>query len=375
LIELRRQQKMNPGKAEAVLARQVARDLNTRFGNLQNQGLIKNKNTADIMRILFLAPQWNESLIRSEIGALRELGQAIPDSYRTKRLNVGLLGRAVFTAAIGTILANQVINFVTRGHSTFENPEEGEVAKISAWIPDVVGDGPGFFLNPLTLPAEISELLLKKYERSGDMTQALKEALASRLGPLGRVPYTLAVREDELGAKIRGWDVAGQMASSLVPLPISGGTLYRGAKQVVTGEQEQKYPGQFQRQAFQTFGAKLDSAPTAGQRLARLAQEFNREKGIQPAAEYFHGDYYELDRALLVQNQREIKAALESLLQKKTAADIRKHYDRWAKARFTGKAEREEEFKRTLNPEQLQRYEEARQQREKIKAQVLGLLR
>ncbi|TSA41473.1 MAG: hypothetical protein D4R57_00570 [Verrucomicrobiales bacterium] len=375
LIELRRQIKMNPGVSEDVLARRVASDLNKRFGNLQNQSWIKNKNLADIARILFLAPQWNESLIRSEIGAAKELGQAIPDSIRTRRANVGLLGRAVATALIGTFLANQIINMITRGKPTWDNEEEGHEAKVSAWIPDLVGNGPGFFLNPLTLPAEMSELMLKKTERTGDFTQAAKQTIASRLGPLGRVPYTLAVREDSLGAKLRtGPEVLGQMASSLVPLPISGGTIYRAGKQVVTGEHEEKYPGQFQRQAFQTFGVKLDSAPTPDQRIKSLAKEFNREKGITPNAEFYHGDYYDLDRAAIIGNQREMAKAMAVVLEKKSNDDVKKHYNRFVNAPYTGNKDREAEFISTLTAEQRETMASARAKRKSLKDEILKQL-
>lgn len=384
LIELRRQLKQNPGVAEDVVARQVAKDLNTRFGNLQNQSWIKNKNMAEIMRMFFLAPQWNESLIRSEIGAARELGGSLKaltvgdkmaDGSRQRHLRMGLLGRAVITAVIGQFLANQILNWITRGKPTWENEEETDAAKLSAYIPDVVGNGPGYFLNPLTLPAEISELLLKKTERTGDFTQAAKQFLASRLGPLGRVPYTLATREDELGAKLKtGNEVIGQMASSLLPIPISAGSVYRFGKQMVSSEKEEAYPGQFQRQLFQTFGVKLDSAPTADQRLRTLATRFNREKGITPSAEFFHGDYYDLDRAAIVGNERDMRNALELVLQRKTKDDIRKHYERWVKGPFTGNAARETEFKRTLNAEQLEKYDQARAKRRELQTAIMKMV-
>jgi hypothetical protein len=384
LIELRRQIKQQPGRSEAELAREVARDLNVRFGNLQNQSWIKNKNIADLLRMVFLAPQWNESLIRSELGAVGELadsakgatiGDKQADGTRKRSFHMGALGRAVITAVIGQFIANQIINYITRGKPTWENPEETDAAKLSAYIPDVVGNGPGYFLNPLTLPAEISELLMKKTERTGDFTQAAKQFLASRLGPLGRIPYTLAVREDELGAKLRtGGDVAEQMASSLIPLPISAGAIYRGVKQFVTGQPEEQYPGQFQKQIFQTFGIKLDSAPSPDQRVRALATEYNRDHGVTPSAEFFHGDFYDLDRAAIVGNQRDMKEALQRVLEKKTKDDIRKHYERWMRAPFTGQQARETEFKKTLDAEQLQQYEQARAKRRELRNAILKMV-
>lgn len=374
LIELRRQQKMFPNVPEEVLARRVAADLNKRFGNLQNQSWIKNKNVADALRMLFLAPQWNESLIRSEIGAVKELGQAVPDSVRNRRLAIGLLGRSVFTAAIGTFLANQVINYITRGKPTWDNEEESEVAKISAWIPDVVGNGPGYFLNPLTLPAEISELLMKKAERSGDLTKAIEEATASRLGPLGRFAYTFKDRKDRSGQPVEGWGLVAQAASNLIPVPISGGTIAAAAKQMVTGEPEENYPGQFQRQAFQTFGAKLDSAPTPEQRMQALAREFNRAKGLPPGPEGYHRPYYALDTALRMGNKNKTKAALDDLLLKYTPKQISARFKDRASDPFTGQKAREVEFLRTLNQEQRQAYEAARQQRRLLRDKVNALL-
>jgi hypothetical protein len=196
--------------------------------------------------------------------------------------------------------------------------------------------------------------------------------LASRLGPVGRVPYTFITREDALGAKLRtGGEVVWQAASSLAPLPISGGTIARAGKQMITGEPEEKYLGQFQRQTFQTFGIKLDSAPTPDQRLKGLAKKFNRENGIVPSAEFYHGDYYDLDRAALVGNQREMRKALELVLQKKDKTDIRQHYERWVKAPFTGSKDREADFKKTLDAEQLATYEKARKKRKDLKETIL----
>jgi hypothetical protein len=376
LIELRRQMKNNPGADESIIARQVAKAMNVRFGNLQNQSVVINKNVSDILRMLFLAPQWNESLIRSELGAGAEAIHAGKTLVTKGRFDMGMLGRVVAAAVLGQLLINQILNYLTRGHSTFENPEESYEAKLSAWIPDVVGNGPGFFLNPLTLPAEISSLLFKATERTGDFTKALKQYFAGRLGPLGRVPYTLAVREDATGAKLKtAGEVFGQMATGLAPVPISGGTLARAGKQLITGQPEEKYPGQFERQAFQTLGVKLDSAPNPEQRIKALASAFNREHGKVPNGDYSHSDYYGLDSALSVGNEKYIQQELSDLLLKKTAKDIRFRYrDRINDAFTGGKKSFEAEFKDTLNPEQIEQYQKAQDARRARWKQVIEAL-
>jgi hypothetical protein len=119
-----------------------------------------------LARLIFLAPQWNESLIKAELGALRQFGSSAV-ALSQGRLQMGALGRGIGTAMIGLFIANQLINYGTRGKPTWENEEEGFGAKISAWIPDYIGGGPGFFLNPMSVPAEITHLLMKGTERHG----------------------------------------------------------------------------------------------------------------------------------------------------------------------------------------------------------------
>lgn len=376
LIELARQQKMNPQLSEAQVARQVARDLNKRFGNLNNESWIKSPTGKDLARMIILAPSWNEGLIRSEMGAVKQLAMAPVQSFKAGRLVIGTLGRATSTAVLGGFILNQVLNYITRGQPTWQNKEEGSTSKLSAYIPDVVGNSPGFFLNPLTLPMEMTDLMLKKTERTGDFTQALREAISGRLTTGAKAANVFWTRKDQNGANLKtGWDVGLEMGSSLVPFPLSGSAAVRAVKQLATGEPQEKFPGQFQRQAFQTVGAKLDSAPSDEQRIKSLATSFNREKGITPNAEFSHSDYYDLDRAILIGNQTEMQRALGDLLEKKTAQDIQKHYNTYARAPYTGKLSRENEFKTTLDPEQSQVYEQARQRRADVRDQVNQALR
>jgi hypothetical protein len=217
----------------------------------------------------------------------------------------------------------------------------------------------------------MSSLLLKKTERLGDFTKAVREAIASRLNSAGRAAWTFATREDQSGTKLKtSADVVKEMGSNLIPIPISGSAALRAGKQLVTGQPEEKFPGQYQRQAFQTLGMKLDSVPSDEQRIKALATDFNKTKGVTPSAEFYHGDYYDLDRALMIGNQRETQKALADLLEKKTAAQIKQHYNVYARAPFTGKISRENDFKDTLNQEQLQAYERARQRRQDLRDHV-----
>src|SRR5439155_10170455 len=140
---------------------------------------------------LFLAPQWNERLIRAEFGALRQFGKMPLESIKAQRLMIGPLARGVGVAMVGSFIFAQVLNLLTRGKPTWQNEEEGPESKISGYIPDVIGGGPGFFFNPSVLPMEYTHLVLNGAARhDGNFLEALEDIGQSRLGPV-RVLETL----------------------------------------------------------------------------------------------------------------------------------------------------------------------------------------
>lgn len=376
LIEFGRQQRARPNEPERVTARRVSKALNERFGNLNRQGLFKSRTAQDLARFVFLAPQWNESLIRSELGAAADLLKAPFDSVKQRRIVVGTLLRATGTMAVGTFLANQILNYAFRGKPTWENEEEGWDKKISAYIPDAVGKGPGFFLNPLALPAEYTHLIEGNLHRAGgDTSEALLRIFNSRLHPASRAASIFVSRRDVLGQKLREGEVLPAMAKAMIPLPIAVPSAVSAGKELVTGEPSESYPGQFQKQLMASFGIKTDQAPNAEQRVRNLAQEFNREKGIVPHAEFFAGDFTDFTKALRIGNQTDARAALEELLQKKTARQVFDHFKRWQAAPFTGQRGREAEFWRTLTEEQRSQYLKSREARRALAQQAAEMLR
>ena len=375
LIEFKRLRKARPDESESVTARRVARDLNVRFGNLGRQGLFKSRTWQDAFRLMFLAPQWNESLIRAELGALGQLGKVPLEAAQKRRIVAGTLLRATGTMAAGTFLANQILNYAFRGKPTWENDEEGWDKKLSAYIPDVMGNGPGFFLNPLALPMEYTHLIDTQLHKSKDKEDALFRIALSRLTNPARALTVWGTRHDVLGRAIKPGDVLPAMGEALTPLPIPTSTITGVGKQIVTGQSGERYPGQFQKQAMSSFGLKTDQAPSAEQRVKSLAREFNETKGITPSAEFFAGDYDEFTKALRLGNTSDAREALEDVLKKKTGRQVFDHFRRWTAAPFTGQLGREKEFWRSLTPEQRERYQEAREARRKLALQALGMLR
>ena len=376
-MEFDRQTKMYPEMSREQVARKVAKEVNTLFGNLGRQGILKSRTAQDAARLMFLAPQWNEGLIRREIGAVGQMTGAVKDAVVNRRIAMGALGREMIANSVSIFIANQFINQMTRGKYTWENPEEGAGAKLSAWIPDKVGqNSSGFFLNPLGISAEISHFFLKDYERTqGDKWDVAKDFLRSRASVGARPFVTWGTGENSLGQKIRPEDMTWEVAKSVAPVPIGGASLAAAARGLVNHGNTEEFPGQFQKQLMASAGVKTDMAPSAEQRIMSLAKEFNHAKGIKASAEFYATDYDDANKALRRNNPEDIQKEMGLLLQKKSRQDIEKHYRSVSNHPFTGRRERESEFIRDLKPEQRTTYLKAKQDRIAVGQRAINALR
>jgi hypothetical protein len=390
LIELARQRRLHPELSDNEAASKVALDVNKRFGNLQSQAWLKSKTGQSLFRLAFLAPQWNESLLRSEATGALQAGQAAANLARGRSPKAGMIARGIGTAVALQFLANQLINYGTRGKPTWEN-EEGEDqgamgwlgAKISAYIPDVIGGGPGFFLNPLALPMEISHYLALRTERhAGDWAKATLDFMSGRLSSLARGAIAFGTGVDSRGRIAHNvTERITHAAEDTIPVPLSGGAAYHAAKQMATGEHQEKYAGEYEQKAFQAGGVKLERAPDAEKRIRDLAVRFNRNQNIQEEAGYHEGQFQPLTDAVRRGNMTDAQEELGRLLEmdrangiKMEPADIAKHYAVWERSPFTHNRTREGAFYRSLSPAQQEVYQKAQSARSDVARVVFGLL-
>lgn len=360
LKEFQRQRNAFNTLPERELARKVSRELNIRFGNLQNQGVFRGRTLQDISRMLFLAPQWNEGLIRSELGAIAGLPNALWTSAMRGKVATSALTQSVGMLFLSQLAANQVLNYWSRGHSTFENPEEGLDSKISGYIPDYVGEGPGMMLSPMGLPIETIHLLWKGLERTGDFDDALRHYLRSRLHVSTRPLDVWWTQRNMFERAVRKEDLWNEILKSGAPIPISGGAAFYAARQAITGEKSEQFPGQFQRQVLSSFGVRTDPAMTATGMMGKLVADFNKARGIRASGEFYDSTYAELDRFLRIGNKLDAAKALKELQKIHTDETIEKRYERLPERNFThGSDEREDEFILSLNPKQRAIYQHA----------------
>lgn len=382
-MEYDRISKARPNLTDFERARVVTQDLNKAFGNLGKESWVKSATGQDIARALVLAPQWNEGLIRSELGGVKQIGEFVKDTAQSKRIYTGILMRKVGGLALATFAGNQLINMITRGHPTWQNKEEGLGAKLSAWIPDKLGGGPGFFLHPMGLAAETMHLFMQGFERTDNFGKTLDSYLRSRASYALRPLITYATSTDFLGRSLRPgtlWDAlvglmpfgpggrgtrTGEAANQFIPAPIP----WEPVKAALGGGQ--KFEGQFQKQLMSSVGVRTESVPSGEQRIRRLASAFNTAHGIERQGQFYESIYQPLSSALGGKNAT---GAVKDLLKQKSRGDIIKYYSNRITDPLTGKTDREVQFRKTLNAEQLQEYNTIREKRRQELQEVIRLL-
>lgn len=368
ILEYKRYTKMYKGETDDQIFRRVALDLNKRFGTTGRQGWFPTQFSQGASRFLALAPQWNEGLIKSEVGAIAQAFETLHDATlgakTGRRIVSGVLLRSVAGMVLTVFAMNQIINQITRKKFTWENPEEGIGAKLSAWIP--VGEH-GLFLHPMALGAEVSHSLMSLYEKKGNIADMAKDYLRSKGSQTSRVLWPLFTHEDVTGKKLQSDEVLPAMAKAVVPAPIPT----KAVKALVTGKEE--YPGQAGKQMLSSLGVKTDIVPSAGQQITRLAKKFNSTKGVSQNAEFYGGDYDKLVDSLRTDDEKTTKEELQKLIVQKGNKDVYQYFAHYENKEFTGSKKRETEFKETLTPNQLETYEKARDERVKIKEKYFAL--
>ena len=363
-LEFERQRAMNPKLTDQQVARKVGSDLNILFGTLGRQGWFKDRTTQDTMKVLFLAQQWNEGLIKGEIGAIKQGLTSIPESFKQGRLTSGALLRAKVAMMATTVAAAQVINMLSRGQPTTQNKEEGVEAKISGFIPDVIGGGQGLWFNPTSLPADITTLLMRTYERKGNIVDTLHDFIKSRAGTLMKPLDTFYTKQNALGKPLKPADVWPEFAKAFIPVPIAAPTLYGAVKQGVTGEKQEVFAGQFEKQLLATFGVRTTNVPTNMQRISQLAKQY--QERIKPGSsdvQYPASEFSIMRKALELGNAKMAREEIERVTGNGTPQEqeiaikaMDKNMLHWAKAGFAPAQKYEASFIGTLNPEQRQAY-------------------
>lgn len=269
--EFERQKVSNPQLSDIHIARSLARDFNTRFGNLGSQTWMKSKTLQDLLRLVFLAPNWNEGLIRSELGSMKQGAELLLNTAQGKRDVSGMLLKNAGTLFAAYFMVNQAINMMTRGYPTWENKEEGLGSKLSAYMPDLVGSGPGFFLNPLSIASEITHQVVNRVERRNSVREGVKDVVRYKLGPAGRAADIMWSGEDWKHKHLSDWQALGEAAKQAIVVPIQAPALANA----LSGNEA--YPGEAQKTLMSSLGVKADILPPKSEKQVSM-EKFGTDK-------------------------------------------------------------------------------------------------
>lgn len=369
--EFQVQRKMFPDLSEEELARKVSGEVNNWMGNVGSRGIFKNKTFQDMARIGMLAPGLTEGKLRSEIGAPIQALQAIPQSIKAGRPAAGLYARATAASLLGAFTAAQLANLYFRGKPTWDNKEEGFDSKISGYLPDVIGGGPGLFYNPMEAAMPTISQLHDIYSRTGDVGQTMSQFARAKSGPLTAPLWDLG-GTGPTGKPLKSGALSA--AAGLIPVPITGGTLYDAGKQLITGKHSETTPGEFERQLASSFGVRLSNVPAPEQRIGKLAEDFKKANGITVQPTVGGSDFTDLNSALRTKNTQAAQDAMTALLAKRTPAQIADYFYGEPYRGFAGSRLMESKFVKTLTPEQANAYNNAVQDRVGRAKAAIGLL-
>lgn len=263
--------KMYPELSAEQVARKTAKELNSYFGNLMNQGIFKDKKFQDVARLVFLAPQWVESMARTELGAVGQALKIPVDLARGKGLRVGTLARGVGTSTLGFFIVNQLINHFTQGGFTWETNPDGH--KLDAYVPDWMEGTKGYWMSPLGSTMELTHDYTT-FSKSENKMDALTRLAANKAGLATRLTSEFFGKTLGEGKPlVDPEDRIKSMINESIPQPL-------GMKMF-----QQSYLGSKERQAASSIGIKLEKFKTEQEeKRAAKGKAFARYEDVVQAA-------------------------------------------------------------------------------------------
>lgn len=349
--------------------RQTAKEYNEVFGNLQNQGLFKNKSYQDAVRVALLAPQWAESQLRAELRGYGQIAAAPVDAVRGN-LRLGTVAQGQLTVILGMLAANQVVNYITTGHSTFEN-KDGHL--LDAFIP---GGKFGFWFSPLEIGAEYAHMASRYFSQHMTPMDALSQIARNKLGSVGRSLTTLFSGRDYAGRQLSTTgDRVTAALTDLIPVPIGlSGVIEKDPRQTL-GFRLNRQPASGEKQLLQSAGLKVANAQSPASEIYALAYPFRADKSYSGPA-----DYRDLRSAVENNDTQHVLDEINLLAKRgKTLDQIKASMGisssgTIASQNFSGSADRERVFKSRLTLEQRELYKEAQAMHKQSAQQLKAVL-
>lgn len=347
--EFDRQKAQNPGMSDIDMGKKVSRDLNFNFGSIGRQGLLRSKTAQDLARVVFLAPEWFESMLQTEG---RSIGQAAKIPFTGK---VGTLARSTGVLLGVMFVATQIANIASTGHTTWTNPKGHAM---DAWVPGLKGlpgdRGDGYWVSPFSVPMEITHDIIR-YRAEGDSPlKTASQIIGNKLAPIPRAVGTLLSQRDYAGRPMTDKETYKAAAMDVLPIPLA-------AQAPIKGEP-------LQRQLMAQIGIKGEPAQSPRERIAQYARQFNENRGVKEGV-YPQSEYTKLLNLLRMDKLDDAKKEYGDLINKKVGqgserkaaeAVVEKYFTELPERIYTGEKKREDEFYHALDDAGKEDYKKVR---------------
>lgn len=353
-----------------ALMRDIAKDVNNFYGNIGRQGILKAKWQQDLARMLFLAPQWVEGLLKKEVVSTARLtGLSKVTGQREGLTGLGTTGMAIGKGLLFLAGLTQAINLITRKQPTWQNEEEGH--KMDAWIPGFGADSHGFWLSPLAIFNEVTHDLWRLYNTKPTFADAVSQIAGNKEQPITRAAMILGTGVTPTGE--RTTTTGGRLqaaAGAAVPVPITFGRYAQAAGHAALPGMVSAPPaGSMMRQAFGTAGIKVEPAASDAGNVGELARKFMAKEGLTKTTGWQQvqtdaASYSKLRTALRNDDEGKARRILDEL-RKTHPSDtaIIKAMQSYSRRPFTGSQQTERQFVASLNEKQIEEYSKALDER------------
>jgi hypothetical protein len=266
----------------------------------------------------------------------------------------------------------QAINYLSRGHSTFQNKEKGH--QLDAWIPGWGKDNQGFWLSPLAVFNELTHDVYRLTQSKPKWFDAFDQIAGNKESPLVRAALVWRTGRGPTGEmQTSDASQARTGLEQLLPLPITFGRYFQAAGHAVApGTVRPVSPAALQRQVAGTFGLKIEPAATQIQRVHELAKDFVKSEGLEKSTGWQEvmtdePSYSKLRNALRSDDPSGAEKIFQGILRANhTDADVLKAMAAWKDRGFTGNQQIEQAFMKSLTPEELEQYSQALEKKQEL---------
>lgn len=353
LQEFERIQTANPEVDSKEILKTVARDMNNFFGSIGRQGWIKSRTFQDLSRMVFLAPQWAEGLVKKDF--------AIPYKFVTginnggaKKLLTGQesMGRGIARGMLMMAAMTQVASLIIKGKPTWEN--EDKEHKFDAEVE------PGVFVSPLAVYNEILHDLVRYSETKPKVWDAISQIGENKMGFYTRAALIAATDKSPTGEyQTTSLGVMKEIGKSIIPAPIT----LRGPVMMAKHMMQGQYNPQDVRSTWAITGIKAEVGRPVVSRVQSAAEKFVRENHLKADMEVFtptdEPSYQKLRRALENNDTQGAQSMYQELLKSHRQPQIAQAMRMWENRPFTGSHKNEVLWLHSLSDEDRAQYQQA----------------